>query len=240
MKEHRTYRNSCAVPYSQTILFILMLGIVSVPLAYGSNGAVSVFSPDSSPFGISFSQWTAKWWQWFISMPNDSNHPLNDANGASCAQNQSGPVWFLAGSITGHAERTCNIPHGKAILFPTINNECSTAEDPSLKTESDLRNCAVSNASYFKNFEVTIDGVSLNDLEKYSVQSPLFNVTFPDHPIFTARTGPSQAVSAGNWVFLSPLSSGSHEIHFKGQSVDFTGTATHNFAQDLIYHLKVQ
>jgi hypothetical protein len=35
-------------------------------------------------------------------------------------------------------------------------------------------------------------------------------------------------------------SSGSHEIHFKGQSVDFTGTATHNFAQNLIYHLKVQ
>jgi hypothetical protein len=173
-------------------------------------------------------------------MPDDKNHPFNDATGVNCARNQAGPVWFLVGS-SGHAVRSCTIPHGKAILFPTINNECSTAEDPTLKTESDLRNCAVSNASYFKNFEVTIDGTPLKGIEKYNVVSQVSNVTFPsDHPMFTAHPGPSQSVSAGNWVLLGPLSPGTHEIHFKGQSIDFTGVATHNFAQDGTYHLLVQ
>jgi hypothetical protein len=240
VSHQKTYVHSCAFTVSLFIFLIMILQTIYFPMAYSSNSVPSVFSPDSRPYGLTYPQWTAKWWQWFISIPNDNNHPLNDATGASCAVGQAGPVWFLAGSATGHGVRTCTVPHGKAILFPTINNECSTAEDPSLKTESDLRNCAVSNASYFRNFEVTVDGVPLNNMEKYNVQSTLFNVIFPDHPIFTAHAGPSQSVSAGNWVFLSPLSPGTHEIHFKGASVDFTGVATHNFAQDVTYNLLVQ
>ena len=57
-------------------------------------------------------------------------------------KSQSGPVWFLAGTFGGKAERTCTIPSGKAILFPPINTECSYKENPMLKTESDLRACA--------------------------------------------------------------------------------------------------
>jgi hypothetical protein len=173
-------------------------------------------------------------------MPDDGNHSVSDRTGASCANNQTGPVWFLVGSITGNAERICTVPYGNAILFPTINNECSMAEDPSLKSESDLRNCAISNTNFFRNFQVTIDGVSLDDMKKYTVQSPLFNVTFPEHPIFTAKVGPSQSVSDGNWVFLQPLPKGPHNIHFKGESVDFTGVATHNFAQDVSYTLNIK
>ncbi len=77
-------------------------------------------------------------------------------------------------------------------------------------------------------------------MKKYTVQSPLFNVTFPEHPIFTAKVGPSQSISDGNWVFLQPLPKGPHNIHFKGESVDFTGVATHNFAQDVSYTLNIK
>jgi hypothetical protein len=225
-----------------SFVFIMVLSISSVPVAYGTSAKnITIYSPDSGPhFGFSYAQWTGKWWQWFIGMPDNDKHPFNDPTGANCARNQQGPVWFLAGS-NGHAVRTCVVPQGKAILFPTINNECSTAEDTNLKTESDLRNCAVSNASFFKNFEVTIDGLRLDHMERYNVVSPVFDVTFPsDHPMFTAHPGPTRSVSAGNWVFLGPLSPGSHEIHYKGQSIDFTGVATHNFAQDGTYHLLVQ
>jgi hypothetical protein len=230
------------IVFCNLFFFILILETLYSPMTYSkSDNNMTAVSPDSPPYaGLTLADWTSKWWQWFISMKDDNNHPFNDPTGANCTRHQEGPVWFLVGS-NGHAVRTCAIPHGKAILLPTINNECSTAEDPTLKNEQDLRSCAISNASYFKNFEFTIDGVPLKGMEKYNVVSPLFNVIFPsDHPMFTARPGPSQSVSAGNWVLLPPLPPGPHEIHFKGQSVDFTGVATHNFAQDGIYHLLVK
>ena len=220
-------------------LFSISVLTLSFPLANGSTGNLTIFTPDSSPYGLTFGEWTSKWWQWFVSIPNDANHPLNDAKGCP-STNQAGPVWFLAGSITGYAERTCTIPQGKAILQPILMQECSTAEQSSLKTESELRACAVSSASHFRNMEVTIDGVHLKDMQKYSAVSPLFNVTFPDNPIMAATPGTSPAVVAGTWIFLGPLPEGTHEIHRKGESVDFTGSATQNFAQDITYHITVK
>jgi hypothetical protein len=236
----KVYFLSAVVIISTFLFSILVLAIFSFPMAKGNTNNLTIYTPDSHPYGLSYGEWTAKWWQWFTSIPNDANHPLNDATGASCARNQAGPVWFLGGYITGYAVKTCNIPAGKAILFPTIAKECSIAEFPSLKTESDLRTCAASAASHFRNFEVTIDGSPVKDMEKYNVLSPLFYVRFPDHPIFAAHAGPSQAMSAGNWVFLGPLSPGTHDIHRKAESVDFTGVATQNFAQDITYHLTVK
>jgi hypothetical protein len=131
-------------------LFSILVLTVAIPMVYANPDNLTIFTPDSNPYGLTFAERTAKWWQWFISIPNDSVHPLNDAKGCP-AINQEGPVWFLAGSITGYAERTCTIPHGKAILQPTLTQECSTAEQPSLKTESELRSCAVSSASHFTN-----------------------------------------------------------------------------------------
>jgi hypothetical protein len=65
-------------------------------------------------------------------------------------------------------------------------------------------------------------------------------VTYPGNPIMAATPGHSQAVAAGTWIFLGPLSVGSHEIHRKGESVDFTGVATQNFAQDITYHITIK
>lgn len=230
---------SSPILISFSLISIFVLAVVSFAVANSSASNLTIFTPDSSPYGLTFGEWTSRWWQWFVSMPNDNNHPLNDAKGCP-STNQAGPVWFLAGSITGYAERTCTIPQGKAILQPTLMQECSTAEQSTLKTESELRACAVSTASHFRNIEVTIDGVSLKDMQKYNAVSPLFNVTFPDNPIVAATPGPSQAVAAGNWVFLGPLSVGPHEIHRKGESIDFTGAATQNFAQDITYHITVK
>src|SRR5687768_11442451 len=102
-------------------LFSISVLTFSFPMANGSTGNLTIFTPtgnltiftpDSSPYGLTFGEWTSKWWQWFVSIPNDANHPLNDAKGCP-STNQKGPVWFLAGSITGYAERTCIIPQGK-------------------------------------------------------------------------------------------------------------------------------
>ena len=85
-----------------------------------SNGQIAVLSVDSKPYGLTYGEWTAKWWQWGYSIPKDIN-PAYDDTGKNCAQKQNGPVWFLAGTY-GHAvNRGWDIPAGKAILFPILN-----------------------------------------------------------------------------------------------------------------------
>jgi hypothetical protein len=81
-----------------------------------------VASPESLPGGLSYQQWSAKWWQWADSIPFSMN-PLFDTTGVDCAVNQSRsePVWFLAGTSGFNATRTCIVPAGKMIFFPIIN-----------------------------------------------------------------------------------------------------------------------
>ena len=145
----------------------------------GSNNLV-VFPPDSNPYGVSYAEWTAKWWQWVLSIPKESN-PVRDKSGKNCAQGQSGPVWFLAGTFGGSVVRECTIPAEKSIMFPPLNSECSYAEFPNLKTESELRDCAKTSQNKITQLEASIDGMPLQGLDEYRVQSLLFNLTLPEN-----------------------------------------------------------
>ncbi len=222
---------------SLILMFMLIVPAI-IPFVLADNINPGVFSIDSKPYGITYAEWTGRWWQWALSIPKDTN-PAADNTGKNCAVNQNGPVWFLAGTFGGPAERSCTIPAGKAILFSPINSECSYAEFPNLKTESDLRACAKTQQDHVTSKEVTVDGVTMRDLDKYRVQSPLINFAFPNNNVVGVPPGQTQGVSDGHWVFLQPLSSGKHEIHFIGSSVDVTTTGTQNFADEATYHLTV-
>jgi len=213
----------------------------SIPINYSiAQNQVQVYPPDSKPYGLSYGEWSAKWWQWIYSISGDSN-PLDDPNGKNCMQKQSGPVWFLAGTRGGSADRTCTIPSGKAIMFPIFNAVCDYKTNPMLKSEEELKKCA-SDGKYFDHVSVDalVDGKPIQNLEQFKVFSPLFN--------FTSSTGnklgippgtDDQAVSYGYYNILKPLSAGNHEIHFKGLLTDFTDTATTNFYTDVTYHITV-
>jgi hypothetical protein len=183
-----------------------------------NNIAIDVFQPDSKPYGLTYGDWTARWWQWAYSIPKDTN-PAYDDTGKYCAEGQYGPVWFLTGAYGHSVDRYCTIPAGKAILFTILNSECSFAEFPSLKTEEDLRQCAKQMQD------------SVTDLEKYRIQSPLFNFTIPKNNILGLPAQSTQAVSDGNWVFLKPLPIGNHTIYFKGGLQNINDTSgNHTFA----------
>jgi hypothetical protein len=218
-----------------TTAFILLM---TIPVSQAQTG-IEVSTTDSKPYGMSYDEWTAKWWQWALSIPKDIN-PVGDETGKYCGQGQEGPVWFLAGTFGGSMERSCTIPAGKAILFSPINVECSYAEFPDLKTESDLRACAKSGQDLATEVEVSIDGVELQNLQNYRTQSPLFDLTLPKDNVFGLPPSTTKAVSDGVWVFLKPLSPGNHEIHSKGVSVDFTTTGTvPSFVSDVTYLLNI-
>jgi hypothetical protein len=203
----------------------------------GSGGNVTVFPTDSKPYGLTYGEWTAKWWQWAYSM-TEEHSPMVDDTGRNCANNQTGPVWFLAGTGGGAVTRQCTIPADKAILMPIINVECDTAADPS-RTEADLRSCAKADQDTVIEKEITIDGINVGNLDSYRFQSPLFNVTFPENNIAGVQPQTAEAISDGFWILLEPLSPGSHEIHVKAALGDPTAVGTTNFALDVRYLLTV-
>jgi hypothetical protein len=177
---------------------------------------IAVFSADSQPYGLTYSEWTAKWWQWGYLIPKDIN-PAYDDTGKNCAQKQNGPVWFLAGTYGHTVNRKCDIPPGKAILFPILNSECSFAEFPNLKTLSELRLCAKTIQDQVIKLNATVDGVPISNLHKYRIQSPPFSFTLPQNNILGLPANvTTQAIADGNWVFLKPIFDGSHKITFRG------------------------
>jgi hypothetical protein len=227
---------------------LIKLGIISIvgtiiagsQSAYGISSVanIQVYPPNSKPYGLSYGDWTATWWKWAFSIPK-AEDPFSAANSGSCAQKQSGPVWFLVGTTGGSADRNCTIPFGKAILTPIINNECSRTEYPNLKTATDLANCASSPMDHVISKVETVDGVQIQNLNDYRIRSSLFNMTTAGNNIFDVTPGPTQAVSDGYWTILSPLSLGTHVIKFSGVSGDFTSTATQNLAVDITYHITI-
>lgn len=42
------------------------------------------FMPYESPFGVSYGQWTVRWWQWAHSSPTNLN-PVLDSTGANAS-----------------------------------------------------------------------------------------------------------------------------------------------------------
>lgn len=215
--------------------FIIQVAISSTE---GVNISQSVYPVNSKPYGLTYGEWTAKWWQWVLSIPTQDN-PGVDETGEKCAVGQNNTnVWFLAGTGGGQVTRTCTVPAGKAILFPILNVECDYLS-PDMKTESDLRICAKDDQDKATNLQATVNGVAIPDLKTFRVQSPLFNATIPKDNIIGLPPATTQAISDGFWILLKPLPAGQHEIHFTGSLVDFTSTGPMNFVSDAKYDITV-
>jgi hypothetical protein len=219
------------------IMPLLMCSAILTARADSINPGL--YAVNSKPFGLTFPQWSEKWWQWMVSIPQPQN-PLNDDTGKNCGQGQNNPnVWFMTGTGSGTVVRSCTIPSSKAILIQPAGNECSYAENPSLKTESELRSCAIA-GDQVNSIHVSIDGKNLRNLQNYIVQTPLFDLTFPANNIFGAPAGPSKGVSHAYMIFLQPLSAGRHDIHFDQVTLGSPETGTANFAYDVTYRLTVK
>jgi hypothetical protein len=196
-------------------------------------------------------QLTAKWWEWVLAIPPEVN-PLTDVDGGDCDIDQKGPVWYLAGTTGGSADRECTIPEGKDILFPIINVFCSEIVDEdtikdllNIPPEEDippsqLKRGLIACAEFFMDqvdiLEVTIDGEEISGLEDFRVQSPLFKIVYPEDNVFGVETTtePQKSISDGFWILLRGLEPGEHTIEFTG------GISTFPFETSVTYHLTIE
>lgn len=221
-----------------------------------------VIPPTANPYGMSYGDWSAAWWEWVIQYPAAVN-PILDPDGTCGSQGQSGPVWFLAGNGGGSVERALLVPAGKALFFPLVNGSSWAPDDlafaaefaetagldSGLMTDEELIYFLLDallahdpfDDSPIVTMSCAVDGQDLGDLEGYRVQSEPFEPEAADgptpYPYFDWVTQPQDFfISDGYWIMLAPLSAGQHTIHF-------TATINHGlwggFALDVTYHLRV-
>jgi hypothetical protein len=192
----------------------------------------SVFYPPNpyKPLGLAYSDWGKRWYEWLQSIVKEVN-PAADRTGRNCALNQSGPVWFLAGTIGGMAKRTCSIPAGKDIFVSIINEMSSTAQYK--KTDKDLVNCCSAVIDRVLHKEVIFDSQNLQgaELDPYRVKTDLFNTILPNNNLCGVQAGPTQVVCDGYWIMIKQeaLTFGRHLLHSHGEQSDgFTTEVTYD------------
>jgi hypothetical protein len=181
-----------------------------------------LFPVKSKPYGLSYQKWTARWWQWALSIPKKGN-PLTDLTGEHSTEGQHGPVWFLAGTTgqTFIADRISIIPRRKAVLFPVLVSQFSFSETPYVKEESELISLTAKDIDHCSFLEAIIDGVNIPDIRNYRIQYGSFDLDLPDDNIWNIKMGRTRAASDGFWLFLKPLSEGDHTIEFHGVEPHF-------------------
>lgn len=213
------------------LALLLSLFVVSTAVAQ-----TFIAPPDSLPYGKSYEEWGAKWWQWVEAIPYSIN-PMYDDTGRYCGVNQHGPVWFLAGTTGTEATRACTIPAGKMIFFPIINYNsdypCPVPgfqPGPGQSLEQFLTigysgNVGVRQyVDHVTAVSASLDGVQVQDLLLPPEASPYRTTS----PMFFFKADPSLAVgdpclpkafagvSDGYWVMLKPLPRGRHTLMFSG------------------------
>lgn len=209
-------------------LISIFLSVIagSISAAHAANANPGVLPPNSHAFGMTYGEWSARWWQWTFSLPVDQN-PLFDVGGdcSNSANGQSGPVWFLAGAFQDISPvvRNCTVPLGKALFFPIIDVACSELDSGGATSEQELRDCATSTLDLVNDVTAVIDGVDVRNLQVYRTSSQLFTMgPLPDNNVFqffgtTASPGTTtSAVAEGYYLMVPPLSRGMHTIQIIG------------------------
>jgi hypothetical protein len=228
------------------LMFLMILGILTIfanTLFLGifvnaDELNPGVYSKDSKPYEISYGEWLAKFWTWFIQIPADV-HPREHYTPERCATAQSGPVWFLSDILADKEERNCEIPSGKAILLPILNGICwSDESDPIPMSDQDLIKCAKEGNEYGV-ISATIDGREIKELNSYRAESPFFNITVPENNIFNNMPGVWKAKVDGFFLFLEPLPPGNHTLRTTTSVINPT-SPEYNYAADLKYNLMVK
>jgi hypothetical protein len=202
--------------------------VIALEVLTSAGAFAGVVPRDLNKYGNTYGEWSARWWQWALSIPADVN-PILDTTGTNCKVAQTGSVWFLAGTAATTETRSCTVPVGKALFFPILNSmfgqgvgDCT---GPSDCNTIKLRKAAAEGENNPVTLEAQIDGVAVANLKTFRVTSPVFEFFAPANAVFGISAGThGPEVADGYWLLLDPLPKGAHTIHFKGIAVGGSST----------------
>lgn len=185
-----------------------------------TDAQITSFTSDSRPYGLSYGEWTVRWWKWFLSTPKRIS-PVIDDSGRFAAVNQPlQDVWFLAGKLASEVidvpTRVCNVPFGRSILVPIINCEANPLEYPELKTERELIEHVERDENTIIRKECWVDGIKV-PVQRIRSDPAIFEVKINEDNFYQIKDG-GMTIAAGDgyWVFLKPLIPGDHFVSFCG------------------------
>jgi len=218
---------------TRLVIALVLLSFASAAFAAGRNPNPGILPVNSNPHGKTYGEWGAEWWSTIFSIPIvEGDHPF--FSGGAFGEEKG--VVFLA-AIGGGAVVDVTIPADTALFFPVLNTECSVLEPDPFHgdNEAELRACANGITDNASGIAASIDGVPVNDLGSYRVESPLFEFgPLPADNIFGAPAGTtSLAVDAGIYLFVAPLTVGTHTIHVQGSIPGFVSI-------DTTFHITVE
>ena len=207
-----------------------------------ASNSLSIFPPDSQPYGLTHAEHAQNYWKWLLSIPANES-PMEDTTGDRCSIGQSdtnSSVYYLTNG-EGKVEKTCTIPAGKGLFIPVMQVEESDKEIPGASAE-DLSSAAKKDQDGVNSLYLRIDDeeYEYDDLLKYRIQpTEPFQVIFPDNGIFgVAEEGPSQVVADGFYILTEPLTAGNHTVHYRSSlSCPDVGCVEPAFAQDVKYNI---
>lgn len=206
----------------------VVIGLMMATAAFAGD---KVVEPGQEFSGKSYAELVSKWTNWLVAEPIATN-PAFDPDGRFCDKHQKGDVWFLASTFGGVADRTCEVPAGKAIflslggVFVSFAPEFPSAGDPCLQMATTLERvrCDVNNdvpVAPGISFEASLDGTPVNDLFAFRAQSQPggFTLRVPNPSFLTdlglAAGNRFPAVGDGYFLFLKPLHPGVHTLSFR-------------------------
>jgi hypothetical protein len=210
------------------ILTLVLLLVTSSVASAGRNPNPGILPPNSRVQGLTYGEWSAKFWQSIFSIPTPEN-PAAGHYGPECYLERIGNVGL---AVTGGGTLTfdCTMPTGMKLLLVVLIGECSTLEGNGAN-EQELRMCAQNFVP--ADLQASIDGIAVHNLSEYLVWSPLFDITVPEDNILEIPAATGQSVSYGTWLMLTPLTPGQHTIHIQG------AYPVYGFTYDATYHITV-
>ncbi|MEV5618193.1 MULTISPECIES: signal protein [Streptomyces] len=166
----------------------------------GCGPATSAAAKPMTPAG----ELQSRWWTWAASEPEKTN-PVADEDGSSCARNQPGDVWFLAGTFGGSVKRACTVPEGRPLVFPVVNSFGDGLD--CLEFMEDAEGTAILDGQPIESEVYTGDTITVEALDGNAVTGEREHFT---------TTG------CGLWVRMPAPGLGGHILQISGRSGDLS------------------
>jgi hypothetical protein len=215
----------------------LALAGLMLPAIAASAAPAEVLPPSSPPYGLSYAEWSAKYWQW--SLGQSTNHIELVGETGVCSGPGSRVRFLAAADIPGAGGVTIKTNHvvigpGTPLFLTVLGAYDDNTGCPNFSslTAAELADTNAANWTLVTETSCTIDGVAVPGLTdpattEYLTISPPFSYTTAEkdnvlaglfgEPCIPGGLTVYPAVAEGVYLMLSPFPPGRHTIHFVGQ-----------------------
>jgi hypothetical protein len=234
-------------------LCLLISSIFSLFVMFQEASGVEFYSKDEKPFGVSKSEWLARWWTWWITTSTD------DPKKTCLMNNSTSMVMLMETTVAGNVNQVCDISSKQGIIVPAwvAFMEKSTPEVQNYSFEQLGKYARETFNLGSVTSLVKVDGVQVAKLDEVSsmsagnlnykinaldniteIYSTPFNITIPENTAAPDQnTGTFPAAAHGWMSFLKPLPPGEHTIFY---NVGVTGTGPNDHSAEITYNLRVK